>query len=104
MTKKAFISVVSSKMVQRLETLDAKTSYETLRNRLKRKNMDVRFYVCRKWFSTTLRDGGVESEIVDLLQGRLPRTIFLRHYYRPQLEMYFEKVRKVLNIWEEKWL
>jgi hypothetical protein len=29
---------------------------------------------------------GIESEMVDLLQGRVPRTVFARHYFTPSLD------------------
>jgi intergrase/recombinase len=38
---------------------------------------------CRKIFATYLRLEGVEQEIIDLLQGRIPRNVFVRHYFRP---------------------
>jgi intergrase/recombinase len=42
---------------------------------------------CRKIYASYLRqNGGIESEIVDLLQGRVPRTVFARHYFRPSAD------------------
>ena len=41
---------------------------------------------CRKIYASYLRQAGIESEIVDLLQGRMPRTVFARHYFRPNAE------------------
>lgn len=29
------------------------------------------------------RQSGIESEIVDLVQGRVPKTVFGRHYFTP---------------------
>lgn len=68
-----------------------------MRKRLERRGIAVRFYDARKWFNTTLRTGGVDSEICDLLCGRLPRHVFLRSYFRPELSGYFEKVLKILE-------
>jgi hypothetical protein len=57
--------------------------------------LDMRF--CRKTFASHLRQyGGIESEIVDLLQDRVPRTIFARHYFTPRLE-YRHGVVRALN-------
>ena len=39
--------------------------------------------VCRKIFATFLRNEGVEQEMIDLLQVRIPKSVFVRHYYRP---------------------
>jgi intergrase/recombinase len=41
---------------------------------------------CRKIFASHLRQSGIESEIVDLLQGRVPRTVFARNYFTPSLD------------------
>lgn len=38
---------------------------------------------CRKIFATYLRTKGIEQEIIDLLQGRISKSIFVRHYYKP---------------------
>jgi intergrase/recombinase len=52
---------------------------------------------CRKIFASYLRQSaGVESEIVDLLQGRVPRTVFARHYFTPSLD-YRAKVLRALD-------
>ena len=50
---------------------------------------------CRKIFATFMRSNGIEQEIIDLLQGRIPKSVFVRNYYRPDLER-FDKVRELL--------
>lgn len=34
--------------------------------------------------------------MIDLLQGRVPRSIFLRHYYKPNFEEECERIRGTL--------
>jgi intergrase/recombinase len=49
------------------------------RNKAARKrgiNCDIR--PCRKVFASHLRQSGIESEIVDMLSGRVPRTVLVR--------------------------
>jgi hypothetical protein len=41
-------------------------------------------------------------EIVDLLQGRVGKSIFLRHYYRPGLAEYKDKVLTAVEKLREK--
>lgn len=43
-------------------------------------------HVLRKWHATTLIEAGVPGEIVDIFQGRAPRSILARHYLRPKLK------------------
>ncbi len=40
--------------------------------------------------------GGIASETVDLLQGRVPRTVFARHYFTPSQD-YRTKVLDALK-------
>jgi intergrase/recombinase len=51
---------------------------------------------CRKIFATFLRNEGVEPKIIDLLQGRMHNTIFVRHYYRPDMSK-FDEIREKLS-------
>jgi intergrase/recombinase len=51
---------------------------------------------CRKMFASYLRQGGIESEIVDLLQGRVPKSVFARHYFTPSLD-YGDKIITILD-------
>jgi intergrase/recombinase len=53
---------------------------------------------CRKIFATHLRTKGVEQETIDLLQGRIPKSVFARHYFRADFERTQNKIRKSLNI------
>ena len=41
---------------------------------------------CRKIFATHLRTNGIEQETIDFLQGRVPRSVFARHYFRPDFK------------------
>ena len=50
---------------------------------------------CRKIFATYLRNQGVEPEIIDLLQGRIAKSVFVRHYFRPDFN--YGKIKESLN-------
>ena len=49
-----------------------------------------------KIFATYLRNNGLEQEIIDLFEGRIQKLVFVRHYYRPDVER-FEKIRHLLD-------
>jgi intergrase/recombinase len=86
-TKKAYISFVDPETLDIVKSCRHNSiSYNAIRLAARSKdiNMDMRF--CRKIFASHLRQSGIESEIVDLLQGRVPRTVFARHYFTPKLE------------------
>ena len=50
---------------------------------------------CRKIFATYLRINGIEQEIIDLLQGRTPKSVFAKHYFRPDFD--YQKIKHVIN-------
>jgi intergrase/recombinase len=60
------------------------------------RSLDMQLKYCRKIFASYLRQSGIESEIVDLLQGRVPKTVFARHYFTLSLD-YRVKVIKALS-------
>jgi len=95
-TKKAFITVIDDYMLSLLDTIEP-TSYNALRCYLKRRiGYSGHFRLFRKIWATYMRREGIEPEIIDLLQGRISKTIFMRYYYRPDLKPLLEKVRSKL--------
>jgi intergrase/recombinase len=97
-TKKVFISLVSEQIIEIAEKADIKRPYPQLCKIFRSMNLSMNMYYCRKIFATYLRDKGIESEIIDLLQGRIPKSMFLRHYYRPDInEIITKRLRPVLD-------
>jgi len=99
-TKNAYVSIINEDILQIARgSPDREYYYRSLRKRISIKNgFDMNMYYCRKIFATYLRNKGIEPEIIDLLQGRLSKSIFLRHYYRPDINgIITEKIRPVLN-------
>jgi intergrase/recombinase len=97
--KRAFLTVLTKNMMEDLKRgLVEKTwSYVKLRKRLKKAKLPVRLYVFRKAWATKMRLGGVEQELVNVFQGRAPRTVFEVSYFRPVLDEAITKVRAVLE-------
>jgi hypothetical protein len=81
-TKKAYISIVNGTILG-LAREAADHSYNALRLSIKRKGLHMNMAFCRKIFATHLRNNRIEPEIIDLLQGRIPKSVFARHYFRP---------------------
>ena len=86
-TKKAYISIVNESIIQIAKDTN-QSSYNSLRCYFKRRKIPFNFNYCRKIFATYFRNNGIEQENIDLLQGRLPKSIFIRYYYRPDLNTY----------------
>jgi hypothetical protein len=100
-TKKAYISILTDSILN-LARQSANCGYNALRLAVKRKKLDMNMAFCRKIFATYLRTQGIEQETIDLLQGRSPKSVFARHYFRPDFGEEKQKVIVCLgNLYRE---
>jgi hypothetical protein len=72
-------------------------NHKKVRRRLLKVGLPQRLYLFRKCWATYMRLHGCEAEIVNLFQGRAPKTVFEQSYFRPLLDDAILKVRKVLE-------
>jgi hypothetical protein len=93
-TKKAYISILTDFILD-LARQSANCGYNALRLAVKRKKLDMNMAYCRKIFATYLRTHGIELEIIDLLQGRAPKSVFAKHYFRPDVN--YDKIKAVVD-------
>jgi hypothetical protein len=83
-TKKAYLSYITPKNLQPIADLGDKTpTWNAIRLTCRRRNIDMEMRLCRKIFASWLRKSGIQSELVDLLQGRVPPSVLARHYLVP---------------------
>jgi hypothetical protein len=86
-TKSAYISIVDNQLLLGIARNVRKIPrYEVLRFRCVRAGLEFHMGYCRKIFGSWLRQAGIASETVDLLQGRVPRTVFARNYFTPSVQ------------------
>jgi intergrase/recombinase len=79
-TKHAYIPIANDLIIKVAHDAGSH-SYNALRCHLKRKKIQMNMNYCRKIFATFMRNKGVQAEIIDLLQGRIPKSVYVRHYY-----------------------
>jgi hypothetical protein len=97
-TKKVYISVANQSIINITKECPVKQSYNALKLLLKRKGIDMNIYYCRKVFATYLKNKDIEPEIIDLLQGRISSSVFVNHYYRPDINAIIaSKIKPALN-------
>lgn len=96
-TKKAYISIVDERILALAKGTHHNGGYNSLRLKIKAAGLEMHMKYCRTIFSTYLRMHGIESELIDLLQGRIPRTVFARHYFRPDFDKDMKRIRKQLD-------
>jgi hypothetical protein len=103
-TKFAYVSIVNKEILGIVQNIANTPTYEAIRFASTRKGLSFHMGYCRKIFGSWLRQsagGGIESETVDLLQGRVPRSVFARHYFTPSRQ-YRHKVLKSLEKLEQE--
>jgi hypothetical protein len=100
-SKKAFVSIVNDQVLQ-IAKESYNCGYAAFRSYLKKRGLAMNMAYCRKIHGTYLRKHGIESELVDLLHGRVPKTIFARHYFRPDFKLEQERIRDLtMKLYEE---
>lgn len=79
-TKKVYTSIVGRELIS--EIVDSQpVSYSAIRKKT-RINQHLRFKELRNYYATHLRQHGILAEYIDLLQGRIPKSVFARHYLK----------------------
>ena len=80
-TKNCYISIVTKDLIQQI-TKSQPVSYFAVRKRLTNKKQTLRIKELRSYYATYLRNKGILSEYIDLIQGRIPKSVFARHYLK----------------------
>jgi intergrase/recombinase len=68
-----------------------------LKRRLAKNKLERRLRDLRDHFATFMVFHGLLREEVDILQGRVGRSIFMRHYFSPSLKELKDKTLKAVN-------
>jgi hypothetical protein len=80
-TKMAYISIVTEDLVTEI-TQSKPVSYYAMRKRIDTHKQTMKIKELRSYFATYLRQHGILAEYIDLLQGRIPKSVFARHYLK----------------------
>ena len=78
-TKNAFISFIHPDFIKEI-TMCSNVNYNRIQCRFKRLGFNLRFKELRSYNNTYLRQNGILAELVDLTAGRIPKSVFVRHY------------------------
>ena len=95
-SKNAFISFVTPKLLDLVLRTKPKVKYSALDTRIGRLGFNIKTKQLRKLHATVLRSQ-LPQELVDLLQGRISQTVFMKFYYRPLLEDTRNKALKAIE-------
>jgi intergrase/recombinase len=62
-------------------------------------SMQIKY--CRKIYASWLKQSGIETEIINMLQGRIGKDIFLRRYMTPNSNFKNDVLAAVAELHEE---
>ena len=95
-SKNAYISFITPELLQLV--LEAKPSmkYSAIDTMIGRQGFNTRTKQLRKIYATRLRND-LPQELVDLLQGRISQTVFMKFYYKPLLKDIQQKTIRALQ-------
>ena len=85
-TKKAYISFVTPETLDMVRCFEPSTTiptYNAIRLACRRKGIYMDMLYCRKIFASWLHMHGVSDVLIDLLQGRVGKSILINHYIQP---------------------
>jgi intergrase/recombinase len=100
-TKNVFISLIPEELIDEIAACKPIT-YSMLKGRLCRKGMRMRVDELRDHWGIFTLDHGLKREKVDLLQGRVGKSIFVRHYLSPAITELRERVFRALELLDPK--
>ena len=100
-TKNCFISFVKPELVNEM-ALSEHVSYNVLRKYLNHKGLNVRLHGFRDFYGTYLLQHGILEAEINLLQGRIPPSIFVKHYWSPKLTELRDRIFEALNKLEQQ--
>src|SRR5919106_4272044 len=86
-TKKAYISFVTSEMLNIVQNLDKVPTKNAITHACQRRHIPMDMYLTRKIFASWLRREGIQPEVVDILQGRVSQSVLTRHYLTPSHDL-----------------
>jgi len=101
-SKNAYISFVSDELLENALKVKYTQNYYSIQSYLKKKKIPLRARHLRQLYSTMLRNKGVPTEIIDLVQGRVGKSIFVRFYYKPFLKETKTQVLQALKPLQEE--
>jgi intergrase/recombinase len=97
-TKACYISIVSPQILELVQNLDkVPKSYADVRLACYTRGVKCDLRFARKIFASWLHKSGVSSVIIDLLQGRVPKSVLVQHYLVPVGIDYKDKVLQAVS-------
>jgi hypothetical protein len=89
-TKNVYVSAIPPELIQQIANSEP-ISLATIRKKLNRHKLRLRFKELRQFYATNMRKLGLMQELVSLLQGRVERSVFTQFYLKENPKELAEK-------------
>ena len=99
-TKNVYVTFITEELLSQIAKSKPIT-YESIRKKLSRKNIPVKINELRDYYATYLLNHGILHPEIDLLQGRIPPSIFIKHYWSPRLSELRDRTLEALKQLEQ---
>jgi intergrase/recombinase len=99
-TKNCFITFINIDLLNEIANSET-VSYQAVIKRLKRKGIKCEINRLRDYFGTYLLSRGILEAEINLCQGRIPPSIFIKHYWSPKLSELRDRIFKALKDLEQ---
>ncbi len=99
-SKNLYVSAVPKVLLDQISK-STRVVYNPIKKRLRRAGIEMRFKQLRSYYATRMREMGLLSEQIDLVQGRVGKSIFLQHYFKQDAKLLGNKISKLLPKIEE---
>ncbi len=99
-SKNCYVSCVPKALLDEIST-STKVSYIAIDKRLNKANLPMKIKKLRSYYATEMRKAGLLSEQIDLIEGRIGKSIFLMHYFKENPKRLSDKVLNSLPIYEQ---
>jgi intergrase/recombinase len=99
-SKNVYVSVVPRVLLDEISK-STKITYYGIDKKLNKVNLSMKVKQLRSYYATTMRERGLLSEQIDLMQGRVGKSIFLHHYFKADPIPLSKKILELLPTIQE---
>jgi hypothetical protein len=102
-SKNSYVSAVPKELLNEISH-SSKVSYNAISKKIVRSGLNMKIKKLRSYYATSMRQYGLLSEEIDLVQGRIGKSIFLAHYFKADPLPLSDKILQLLPKLEESLL
>ena len=95
-TKNLYISILPNELIEQVANSKFVT-YPSIHKFLERRRIKLRLKELRSYYASYLRKHGIISELVDLVQGRIGKDVFIRHYLKENPQNLSSQILAILK-------